>query len=294
MSPATQPTPGALTTRTCEPTAAWVLLRGLTRESGHWGDFPKQLQQADVDTPVVCIDLPGNGVLNRQTSPTHIPAMTDAARAQLQAQGLAPPYRLLAMSLGAMVAADWATRHPGELRQVVMINTSLRPFSPWHHRLRPGRWAALLGLLWPGRPDHQRETTVFHLTSLQPAPPDGLIAQWARLRRTRPVSAANAARQLLAALRYRAPSRAPGLPLLVLASTRDRLVNVGCSRALARHWQLPLREHPWAGHDLPLDDPAWVVAQVHQAPRSQAGVAEARSGDCHADGPGGPDKPAGS
>ncbi|PMZ18082.1 alpha/beta hydrolase, partial [Pseudomonas sp. FW306-02-F08-AA] len=37
-----------------------------------------------------------------------------------------------------------------------------------------------------------------------------------------------------------------------------------CSQALAAAWNLPLVMHPFAGHDLPLDDPAWVVAQVLQ------------------------------
>ena len=30
----------------------WVLLRGLTREAGHWGPFPEQLRQAVGDAPV--------------------------------------------------------------------------------------------------------------------------------------------------------------------------------------------------------------------------------------------------
>ena len=48
------------------------------------------------------------------------------------------------MSLGAMVAVDWAARHPEELAGCVLINTSLRPFSPWYQRLRPANYGALL------------------------------------------------------------------------------------------------------------------------------------------------------
>jgi hypothetical protein len=49
----------------------------------------------------------------------------------------------------------------------------------------------------------------------------------------------------------------------VLASRADRLVDGSCSRALA--YRVPgarLAEHDSAGHDLPLDDPEWVVAQI--------------------------------
>jgi pimeloyl-ACP methyl ester carboxylesterase len=50
--------------------------------------------------------------------------------------------------------------------------------------------------------------------------------------------------------------------MLVLASLGDRLVSPGCSRRIASRWALPIRLHPTAGHDLPLDDPEWVVQQV--------------------------------
>ena len=39
----------------------WVLLRGLTREAGHWGSFPNQLRKALGGTPVLTLDLPGAG-----------------------------------------------------------------------------------------------------------------------------------------------------------------------------------------------------------------------------------------
>jgi pimeloyl-ACP methyl ester carboxylesterase len=80
--------------------------------------------------------------------------------------------------------------------------------------------------------------------------------------RLAPASRGNVLRQLLAAARYRAPPMAPPVPLLLLASERDRLVAVACSRALAEAWQVPFAVHPCAGHDLALDDPAWLIEQV--------------------------------
>ena len=41
----------------------WLLLRGLTREAGHWGRFPQQLQAALPGARILAIDLPGNAVL---------------------------------------------------------------------------------------------------------------------------------------------------------------------------------------------------------------------------------------
>jgi pimeloyl-ACP methyl ester carboxylesterase len=89
-----------------------------------------------------------------------------------------------------------------------------------------------------------------------------LLRQWTDWRRAHPVSRANALRQLLAAMRYRAPRRVPPVPLLLLSGAADGLVHPACSAAVARAWRLPMAVHPDAGHDLPLDAPDWVVAQV--------------------------------
>lgn len=252
--------------------STWILLRGLTRERRHWGDFPQTLQRECSGATVCCIDLPGNGSLNGQTSPSQVPAMAKHCRAQLGELGLAPPYFLLAMSLGAMVAIDWANRHPAELAGCVLINTSLRPFSPFYHRLRPGNYAPILRMFL-GRSDAScREKAILHLTSSQPERPEKQ-AEWAAYAEQNPVSPGNAWRQLLAAALYRAPSRRPTPPLLVLGSARDRLVNPACSRQLAQRWGTAYAEHPTAGHDLPLDDGPWVAGQIRCWQEKLGGVA---------------------
>ncbi len=260
-------TPPAVPQNPAAPPTRWVLLRGLTREAGHWGDFPAQLQAALPGSTVLCADLPGNGRLHRVPGPWTVAAMGAAVRAQLQASGLPPPYHLLAMSMGAMVAVDWATRHPAELGAAVLINTSLRPFNPWWQRLRPSALPVLLSLALPGRSARAREAQVLRLTARR-VPPEALLDTWAGLRQRQPVSPANALRQLVAAARFRAGADAPAVPMLVLCSHADGLVHPACSHALAQRWSLPLREHPEAGHDLPLDDATWVIAQVRAWQRS--------------------------
>jgi len=241
--------------------STWVLLRGLTRETRHWGDFPEILQRTVGAAEVVAIDLPGNGRLNAQESPTQVSAMAEHCRQQLRERGLAAPYTLVAMSLGAMVAVAWASRHPEEIAGCVLINTSLRPFSPFHHRLRPHNYLKLASLLWPGRDPLDRESLILQITSNRPATP-ATLAAWADHARQNPVSARNALRQLLAAVRYQAPADKPTRAVLVLSSAQDRLVDARCSRTLAAHWQAAFAEHPSAGHDLPLDDAPWVAEQI--------------------------------
>ncbi len=242
----------------------WIFIRGLTRESRHWGAFIAQFETALPDSRVVTLDLPGNGYLNLQTSPTNVQAMVESCRDQLMARHIAPPYRLLAMSLGAMVAVAWASTYPHEVAAQVLINTSLRPFSALYERLRPANYAALLKLgIFGATPQHW-ERTILRLTSNHAGQSgeDKLLPLWLAWRQANPVSRANAVRQLVAATRFCAPHGKPTVATLLLASTQDRLVSVACSKTLASHWQCNLRLHPSAGHDLPLDAGPWVAAQV--------------------------------
>jgi pimeloyl-ACP methyl ester carboxylesterase len=238
----------------------WVLLRGLARESRHWGAFPTVLDRhLPVGDVVVAPDLPGNGRLWREASSWSVEGSVAAVRAQLQAQGFRPPYVLVALSLGGMVALEWAAQARDELEACILINTSVASLSPFWQRMQPRCYPIVLRSLLPGRVA-ERERAVYAMTSARPLDA-GVIDRWVDYAESQPVSPANALRQLVAAARYRAsgPLR---VPALVLASQGDRLVSPECSRAIARAWRLPLREHPTAGHDLPLDDPGWVVEQV--------------------------------
>jgi pimeloyl-ACP methyl ester carboxylesterase len=69
-------------------------------------------------------------------------------------------------------------------------------------------------------------------------------------------------KQLFAASRFEAPPEPPKVPLLILNGMGDRFVSPACSLQLSQKWNLELRRHPLAGHDLPLDDPDWILAQI--------------------------------
>jgi pimeloyl-ACP methyl ester carboxylesterase len=244
--------------------ATWVLLRGLTREHGHWGAFTATFARALPHAQVIALDLPGCGEWHRERSPARVEAMAEHCRAQLQRRGVVPPYHVLAMSLGAMVAMAWAERHPHELAAAVLINTSLRPFNPFWQRLKPGRYGTLLRFALMPMNARDRERVVLRITSRASDHGSALLDAWLAIRRERPVSAANALRQLWAAARYRAPLTKPQVPLLLLASRGDALVDPRCSLAIAQRWACEIAMHPWAGHDLPLDDADWVVQQVRE------------------------------
>jgi len=240
--------------------STWVFLRGWAREARHWGEFPAQFRAGMPDAEVVELDPPGGGRFYAQRSLLSVESMVEHARAWLRAQRAPAPYHLLGLSLGGMVSLDWAARHPGEVAACVLLNTSLRPFSAFYERILPRNYATLLRVLLE-RDARARETAIYRLTSSGELKPD-IVSAWARYAREQPMSRGNALRQLVAAARYRAPAGPPAVPVLVLASAGDRLVDPRCSRSLAKAWKLPIAVHPTAGHDLALDDGPWVAAEV--------------------------------
>lgn len=236
------------------------------REARHWGDFPTLFRDAMDAQRVVTLDLPGNGTLHAQTSATSVAAMASDCRAQLRQLGHAPPYRLLALSLGAMVAMAWCELYPPEIERLVLINTSLAPYNPFYQRLRPANYPALVCFLLSNSAA-QRESLILRLTSTLKSRSEHrqtILDEWIAYARQCPVTRANILRQLQAALCYRAAPTAPSAPVLLLAGQQDQLVNVKCSLTLAEHWRCAIRLHPVAGHDLPLDDSVWVTQQVKE------------------------------
>ena len=242
----------------------WVLLRGLTREARHWGDFADVLRRAMPGARVVALDLPGCGRRRDRPAPARIGPIVQCVREDLRESGEAPPVHLLGLSLGAMVAIDWASRYPEEVAACVLVNTSTRAFSPFRERLRPRNYPLLAKLALPGLADRERESAILGLTSAGGDPGGTIVEAWTGYRRDCPTSGGNALRQLLAAMRYGGGREAPPVPTLVLASEGDRLVDPSCSRALAARWKAAIELHPSAGHDLPLDDGEWVAGRIRE------------------------------
>lgn len=236
----------------------WVLLRGLMRETRHWGRFVPLLQAHFPDDQIICIEWPGNGELNQQQSYNSIQQMAGYCQQTLNQQGHTGPYHVVAISLGAMVALEWAYQQPLELASCTLINTSLRQQSPFYQRLIWRQWPRLLRLLI--LPSAAREREILGLTSYSAN--EQTVQQWQHYAAQYPISKTNILRQLWAACRYRGRHEAPNVPILLLNSLADQLVDPRCSQQMAQIWGCPLHSHPSAGHDLPLDAPDWLIQQI--------------------------------
>jgi pimeloyl-ACP methyl ester carboxylesterase len=158
-----------------------------------------------------------------------------------------------------MVALSLAAIQPISVSHLVMINGSSRLSSPFE-RLAPH---ALRTLAQAARiQDSVARERLIH--SLVTNGDEAQLTVWAKLaaelREGEVVRVAPVLRQLLAAMSFKA--RRVSQPALVLYGDGDRMVAPRCSQHLARHLGASSGVHPHAGHDLSLEEPAWVVEQI--------------------------------
>ncbi len=249
----------------------WLLLRGLIREQRHWLDFPTAFAANvrgpdDTPTAVVTLDLPGFGTQSDARVPPTVPGFVDDLRERLRR--IVPEGEacgIFAVSLGGMVALAWLERYPSDFAAGVIVNSSLADLSPTWERMRPANWSRVF--LAPFLPTRARERMLLAMTRSQ-GDLDRDADRYAAIAAATPPRVKSAAGQLRAAMRMHCPSRID-VPALVLTSKGDRLVSWRCSERIATRLSLPMRVHPGegdaaAGHDLPLDAPDWVCAQISQ------------------------------
>lgn len=240
----------------------WVLLRGLAREQRHWGEFPAVLKARLPGDGVHCLDLPGTGTEHGRKSPGSIPAIAEDLRQRwLALRETRPgPWGLVAASLGGMVAMQWCADHPDDFERTALLNTSAGNLSPPWHRLDARMVPKVLRTLL-SRHHVRRQRNILEMTTRLVSNLDQLAEKWAQINEQAPVKRSTVLRQIFAGLRFRAPPRLKPA-VLVLAGARDPFVDPSCPRKVASHLGARLEVHPDAGHDLPLDAPAWLADRI--------------------------------
>jgi surfactin synthase thioesterase subunit len=238
----------------------FLLIRGLARESAHWGGFKETLEAQDFVGQVMAIDLPGAGHFCKLTSPITIGENAEFLISQLP-EKTKNPLCIVSISLGSMVAIEMCQRAGHRFHQAYLLNTSVANLSPIHHRLQLDAWKRLLKIT-KSKDLKSREREILKMVSREPKRWPELSEQFAQIAELRPMKVSNVLRQLIAAATYRVASIAPSTPMILMNSEGDQMVDPRCSKVLSDHWSLPLLTHPNAGHDLTIDAPDWVVEQI--------------------------------
>lgn len=245
-----------------------LLIRGLLRETRHWGRFTELLQAAFPGREIIAFDIAGNGPRYQEQSSTSVSAMVEDLKSQLsdyQASTAnttltdfnADSVDIIAISMGGMIALEWMRKYPNDVHSAILINASLSNYSPFYKRLNWQQYTNVFRYFFASTTE--QESLIFAMTTRQSS--RSVVGCWIEWRRAYPVSTSNALRQLYAASRYRFKAT-PSSTTLLIGSQKDALVDISCSKSLARAWHIPLFIHPEAGHDLPLDDPSWLLDKV--------------------------------
>ncbi|WP_418358198.1 alpha/beta fold hydrolase [Shewanella basaltis] len=248
-----------------------VLLRGLMRDSRHWYGFDQYLAQQAVD--VITVDLPGNGTLVNQPSPTDLQEYCDPVWQQIDnaliTRGKLPKQTkvvLVGVSMGGMLALTLAAQKPARVRRVVLINSSAANLSPWYYRFQ--LWGLVMSLCvvsvraiktyWSKRelPNKNQwfEAIVLTLTSQHFSKRAEVVEAWGMLRSQCRTSLANGLHQLYACARFHCPVLLP-VPVSVIVANQDKLAHPKCSEKLAVFYQTQLHKIDDCGHDASLDKP---------------------------------------
>lgn len=235
-----------------------ILLRGLIRESGHWGRFKPMLEKADQNIHVITPDIPGVGPYFEQLSPTSIHSMVHALRRQWIRQKQEGASYLVAVSLGGMIAAEWIKTFPKDFEKAILINTSFRNISPINQRFLLKNIPKLFGTkILKGI--EQGEKAILETVSNNKKQREKALPEWIEIQNKRPVSKKNGFRQIFAAAKYQPGDQKLEIPIKILACPQDRLVSFKCSQGIHDKWGYPMDTHPTAGHGLEVDDPEWLL-----------------------------------
>jgi len=242
----------------------WLILRGLVREQRHWGEFKTifeaELKKTDPEAVVYALDFPGFGTEVERFSPASIEGIVDDLRARWKK--IARPdesWNLLAISLGGMTAMQWCASHPEDFQKLVLINSSLSDLSPIYKRMKPQNYSKVLSLMASSNIADREERVLRMTSNLTGIQLEERARQYASF--ALPIRKRDAISQIFAAIRFKAPKKLP-LPILVLVSRGDQLVDPSCSEEIAKHYGAEIAYHPNANHDLSTDDPEWIVRQV--------------------------------
>lgn len=236
----------------------WLLLRGLTRGQFHWYDFPEKLQSQFPNDEIVLIDLPGNGFRNQEVSPLQISEYTQDLRQKLQNKG---QLHVIAVSMGAMVALDWLSRFPEDIQKAYLVNTSVKGLTPFYQRLKPVNYPVILKALFQSK--LSLEKMILKITSNNLDRQHQVLYEFAKRAEQYPISPQNLIRQLVASSGFLLPESLPAQKIHLFYSDHDRLVSCDNSKVLAEKLQVKVDRHPWAGHDLALDDPEFLLSKLN-------------------------------
>lgn len=236
------------------------LLRGIGRESGHWGQtFLKQMSAHFPEAHLVLMDLPGAGSLYQENALISIEQMADFLHNRYadSLKQLPGKQVLMATSLAGNVALDWVVRYPEDFDGVAMVGATFKGFCPSYKRVQPEAKKLFFEIFFTAN-IIRREQKFIEINTNRFSDSDSLLLAWVQIQRQHPVTQGTLLKQTLAGMKYHPPKTKPSIPVLIVGSEGDKIPEADCIRAVATHLGGQLAMHPTAGHAIPIDAPCWL------------------------------------
>ncbi len=243
----------------------WIFLRGLARETRHWGKFPQLFQEHFPETHHYVLEIPGVGKKHLETAPLDLTRYVDLLRQEWNELKFKHngPWGILAISMGAMIAMTWLKRYPEDFKAAIFINSSAGNLSGIKDRFSIEAMK-MVGDLFFKEDYEQRESAILNLTTDKILITDELIKEYASYSKQYPIKRKNFLAQMFAASRFKVPSTLPFSPIIINGA-KDALASPRCSEILAKHFKVPLYRDQQSGHDLPLDNPQFIIETIDKA-----------------------------
>ncbi len=252
----------------------WLLLRGLVREQRHWREF-KNIFAQKTGARIYTLDHPGIGTEVGTDCPSTVSAImrddrerfTHLRKVVLDQTGDSD-WALCSISLGSMVALQWAAEYSNDFSKIVITNTSAKPLCTTFERFIPKNILNLPKFFF-NKNKFKRERTILEMTANMHSKSslDEIASEYAQFALEHDKFKKTGLAQLVAGSCFVIPetlyhSHGKQNSWLVLNSRNDRLVHTNCSQKIAEFLNAPIYFHEKAGHDLSLDDPQWMADTI--------------------------------
>jgi pimeloyl-ACP methyl ester carboxylesterase len=243
------------------------LIIGLSKESEHWDDdFIEYLKKSyGIDeNDLVKMDIPGSGVLLDQKTPDSLKEIARKMRAHYHNKIDRSKKRIcISVSLGAMIAMEWACMFKEDFEQVVFVNASFTGISPVYKRVQPKAILMFIKIFCTINAV-KKEQRILALCSNKEGVRKKNLSKWVTISKTRPVKKGNLIRQVISGA-LNNPSQGASAGLLFIGAKHDRLAHYSCSVAAHKKWggDFVLIDDPSVGHGVHIDDPQHLSSIIY-------------------------------
>ena len=231
------------------------------RSKKHWGDFPFEVQSRLPSSKVISVELPGIGEESHVRPPFSLFGIAQLVHEKVSLEAPGGRVGILGVSLGGMVALELMGAFPKFYKKAMLVNSS-STLSPKTKRLRWQVWKDVLAVALEANKVRREHKVIPHLVNSAEGQKK-MAESWEKVAKEFQYHPLTPIAQLRAASGF-LPSESlkESKEILLIRSMGDLFVDPSCSELMSRRFSWEMHDHPWAGHDLAWDDPAWLLGEI--------------------------------